>query len=118
VKVENVNEKMGAGSHRLPEAGWDRVGVSTSFRHLRCKSSEPFERANGSLITDHHSLITVFLIDTPAIRIAFKSFSCITIVHSNRHSSGASNLHQIEAGSGGEGANFRPTGPAANRGYR
>ena len=43
----------------------------------------------SSPITNHESLITVFLIDTPAIRIAPKSFHCSVAMRSNRHSSGA-----------------------------
>src|ERR1700722_12561388 len=39
-------------------------------------------------ITTYKSLITAFLIDTPAIRIAPKSFHCFADLHSNRHSSG------------------------------
>jgi hypothetical protein len=43
--------------------------------------------SSGSRETGMGSLARHFLIDTPAIRIAPKSFPCIACVHSNRHSS-------------------------------
>jgi hypothetical protein len=53
--------------------------------------------AEPTQITTHHSPITAFLIDTPAIRIAPKSCACIVAAHSNRHSSGALELHHNRA---------------------
>jgi hypothetical protein len=47
-----------------------------------------------------------FLIDTLPIRIVFNAFTCITGVHSNRHSSEAWSLHQKWAGRRGENFNF------------
>jgi hypothetical protein len=44
--------------------------------------------ASRSLITNHHSPITSFLIDTPAIRNASNSFAMNASSRSNRHSSG------------------------------
>ena len=48
-------------------------------------------------ITNHDSLITGFLIDTPAIRNASNSCPCIVDVHSNRHSSRPCKLHRNAA---------------------
>jgi hypothetical protein len=53
-----------------------------------------FGAGGGSLVANHDSPITAFLIDTLAIRITPKSFHCNAALHSNRHSSGASRLHQ------------------------
>jgi hypothetical protein len=64
-------------------------------------SSEP--RVSFPLFTNHQSPITAFLIDTPAIRNALKSFNCSRNVHSNRHSSGHLRLHQTWADSLGAG---------------
>src|SRR5277367_679877 len=60
---------------------------------------------NASPITFHEpalsvvegSLITYFLIDTPAIRSVFNSLACNKNVHSNRHSSRSFKLHQYAA---------------------
>ena len=62
-------------------------------------------KVSTPLITGHDlalspvegSLITGFLIDTPAIRNTSKSCACIAESHSNRHSSDACNVHQNRA---------------------
>jgi hypothetical protein len=65
---------------------------------LCASSTFPASCFSASPITNHHSQITAFLINTPAIRIAPKSFHCNAALHSNRHSSGAWGLHRGRAG--------------------
>jgi hypothetical protein len=123
VKAENVNiDEMDAVSRRLPETDRDEAGVPCSIRRGFAGSGELGSpgRADGidvlhadiscpkaSPIISHYSPITAFLIDTLAIRNASKSFSHITNARSNRHSSGASNLHENWTSSGNRPADFR-----------
>ena len=70
---------------------------STSFPSFPSSASShnlASHRVAESPITNHHSRITAFLIDTLAIRIALKSLACMADEHSNRHSLGASKVHQ------------------------
>ena len=97
--MPNVSRQRGKPRRSAPPAQWGRsVPTEHAFRDsaatsfvVRARHIVPIE---GRLITNHQSLITAFLIDTPAIRIAPKSFNCITSTHSNRHSSGAWRLHK------------------------
>lgn len=58
-----------------------RDASPTANRYLSQAEMEGFK------ITDRHSQINAFLIDTPPIRITSNSFHCITGACSNRHSS-------------------------------
>ncbi len=76
---------------------WRTSGLCPHPAQSPATASEHVTPISASLINDQPSRITAFLIDTPAIRIAPKSFLCITGTHSNRHSSGAWNARHDEA---------------------
>jgi hypothetical protein len=68
------------------------VILATQSRPLLTIYHPPLSGFGGTLITNHGSLITAFLIDTLPIRIITNYFDCTVRARSNRHSSATSRL--------------------------
>jgi hypothetical protein len=103
-----MRQKIKFASRRPVSRLWSAFGLSDVRQwptsglcsHQAQVPATAFERVTPSSrlpITDQESRITAFLIDTPAIRIAAKSFHCTADLHSNRHSSGTLGLQHDEA---------------------
>src|ERR1700722_5685496 len=115
-KIWNAAEALPANRARLMNGALEGWSFSSDINrrreaHPSCAASSAQAFRYGAAETplssetssNHDSPITnhnAFLIDTPAIRIAPNPFACNTQVRSNRHSSGASRLHQNCAISG------------------